>query len=131
MIKRHVIYCDHCLDSVVEAGSNARERKPATVSHEFYFQYKTPCINCERKIHTCRLFNLAAVQTLEKLNESLIDDKITYGTASHLTIANPPDTNKCAVLPIENIKDKCIYMKISDIKDKVFISKFPNKWECD
>ena len=34
MIKRHVIYCDHCLDSVVEAGSNARERKPATVSHE-------------------------------------------------------------------------------------------------
>ena len=35
MIKRHVIYCDHCLDSVVEAGSNARERKPATVSHEF------------------------------------------------------------------------------------------------
>ena len=36
MIKRHVIYCDHCLDSVVEAGSNARERKPATVSHEFY-----------------------------------------------------------------------------------------------
>ena len=98
---------------------------------EFYFQYKTPCINCERKIHTFRLFNLAAVQTLQKLNESLIDDKITYGTASHLTIANPPDTNKCAVLPIENIKDKCIYMKISDIKDKVFISKFPNKWECD
>ena len=35
MIKRHVIYCDHCLDSVVEAGSNAHERKPATVSHEF------------------------------------------------------------------------------------------------
>ena len=98
---------------------------------EFYFKYKTSCINCERKIHTCRLFNLAAVQTLEKLNESLIYDNITYGTASHLTIANSPDTNKCAVLPIENIKDKCIYMKISDIKDKVFISKFPNKWECD
>ena len=38
MIKRHVIYCDHCLDSVVEAGSNARERKPATVSHEFIFK---------------------------------------------------------------------------------------------
>ena len=36
MIKRHVIYCDHCLDSVVEAGSNARERKPATVSHEVH-----------------------------------------------------------------------------------------------
>ena len=34
MTKRHVIYCDHCPDSVVEAGSNARERKPATVSHE-------------------------------------------------------------------------------------------------
>ena len=34
MIPHHVIYCDHCPDSVVEAGSNARERKPATVSHE-------------------------------------------------------------------------------------------------
>ena len=34
MIPRHVIYCDHYPDGVVEAGSNARERKPATVSHE-------------------------------------------------------------------------------------------------
>ena len=34
MIPRHVIYCDHYPDGAVEAGSNARERKPATVSHE-------------------------------------------------------------------------------------------------
>ena len=41
MIKRHVIYCDHCLDSAVEAGSNARERKPATVSHEIVCHSKS------------------------------------------------------------------------------------------
>ena len=35
VIPRHVIYCDHYPDGAVEAGSNARERKPATVSHEF------------------------------------------------------------------------------------------------
>ena len=35
MISRHVIYCDHYPDGAGEAGSNARERKPATVSHEF------------------------------------------------------------------------------------------------
>ena len=35
MIPRHVIYCDHYPDGAVEAGSNRRERKPATVSHEF------------------------------------------------------------------------------------------------
>ena len=34
MISRHVIYCDHYPDGAGEAGSNARERKPATVSHE-------------------------------------------------------------------------------------------------
>ena len=34
MISRHVIYCEQCPDSAVETGSNARERKPATVSHE-------------------------------------------------------------------------------------------------
>ena len=34
MIPRHVIYCDHYPDGAVEAGSNARERKPATVSHD-------------------------------------------------------------------------------------------------
>ena len=37
MISRHVIYCDHYPDGAGEAGSNARERKPATVSHEFHF----------------------------------------------------------------------------------------------
>ena len=34
MIPRHVIYCDHYPDGEEEAGSNAHERKPATVSHE-------------------------------------------------------------------------------------------------
>ena len=34
MISRYVIYCDHYPDGTEEAGSNARERKPATVSHE-------------------------------------------------------------------------------------------------
>ena len=34
MISRHVIYCDHYHDGAGEAGSNARKRKPATVSHE-------------------------------------------------------------------------------------------------
>ena len=44
MTKRHVIYCDHCLDSVVEAGSNARERKPATVSHEIALQQRAKVV---------------------------------------------------------------------------------------
>ena len=35
MVSCHVIYCDHYPDGAGEAGSNARERKPATVSHEF------------------------------------------------------------------------------------------------
>ena len=35
MISRHVIYCDQYPDGAVEAGSNARERKSATVSHEY------------------------------------------------------------------------------------------------
>ena len=37
MISRHVIYCDHYPDGTGEAGSNARERKPATVSHELVY----------------------------------------------------------------------------------------------
>ena len=41
MNSRHVIYCDHYPDGAVEAGSNARERKPATVSHEFVFGKNT------------------------------------------------------------------------------------------
>ena len=39
MISRYVIYCDHYPDGAVEAGSNARERKPATVSHEFLLAF--------------------------------------------------------------------------------------------
>ena len=39
MIPRHIIYCNQCPDSVVEAGSNARERKPPTVSHEFTIRW--------------------------------------------------------------------------------------------
>ena len=37
MISRHVIYCDHYPDGAGEAGSNARERNPATVSHEIIY----------------------------------------------------------------------------------------------
>ena len=40
MISRHVIYCDHYPDGAVEAGSNARERKPATVSHEIICKFE-------------------------------------------------------------------------------------------
>ena len=43
MISRHVIYCDHYPDGAGEAGSNARERKPATVSHEFNDKTKFAC----------------------------------------------------------------------------------------
>ena len=42
MISRHVIYCDHYPDGAGEAGSNARERKPATVSHEFLMHKWSP-----------------------------------------------------------------------------------------
>ena len=38
MISRYVIYCDHYPDGAGEAGSNARERKPATVSHEIIYR---------------------------------------------------------------------------------------------
>ena len=41
MISRHVIYCDHYPDGAGEAGSNARERKPATVSHEIRGEIRT------------------------------------------------------------------------------------------
>ena len=50
MIWRHVIYCDHYPDGVGEAGSNARERKPATVSHEFAVSHHLPRLTVTNQI---------------------------------------------------------------------------------
>ena len=76
MISRHLIYWDHYHDSAVETGSNARERKPATVSHEI-----------EQHLSFYRPFST---------NESLIEDIDSYIYSNQYNM-NTADLVLCAL----------------------------------
>ena len=99
MIKRHVLYCDHCLDSVVEAGSNARERKPATVSHEFTLDF--PCciiLSIQRLNQNFRRFCHSAEKPFQRCASTAFLNPTTLCKRGdeQLSKTNQPQTLKMA-----------------------------------
>ncbi|KXJ23145.1 hypothetical protein AC249_AIPGENE10506 [Exaiptasia diaphana] len=87
-----------------------------------YLQYQAPCSgspDCSPEC-VCPFHNVAIIQTLEKLNESIIEDTLTGGTASHVTITARAEKGECIAIGIHNIIQKCIYMETDDFPDKAF-----------
>jgi len=102
------------------------------VIHE-YLQYQTPCTgtpDCYEKC-VCPFHNVAIVQTLEKLNQPIIVDRITNGTASHITMTARAEKGKSVAIHLDNIIQKCIYMETDDFPDIAFVAIFPNMIEKD
>ena len=100
--------------------------------HE-YLQYQTPCTgtpDCYEKC-VCPFHNVAIVQTLEKLNQPIIVDRITNGTASHITMTARAEKGKRVAIHLDNIIQKCIYMETDDFPDIAFVAIFPNMIEKD
>ncbi|XP_028518623.1 uncharacterized protein LOC110251203 [Exaiptasia diaphana] len=98
-----------------------------------YLQYQAPCSgspDCSPEC-VCPFHNVAIIQTLEKLNESIIEDTLTGGTASHVTITARAEKGECIAIGIHNIIQKCIYMETDDFPDKAFVCVFPNMIEKD
>ena len=108
-----------------------RVRKFGLISE--YLQYQTPSSDspeCHGKC-VCPFYNVAIVQTLEESKEPIIEDKITCGTASHVTITKRADKEKLVAIHLHQIIQKCVYMETSDFPDNAFIAVFPNMIEKD
>ena len=98
-----------------------------------YLQYQTPCSgspDCYEKC-VCPFHNVAVVQTLDKTNQPIIQDEITDGTASHITMTMRAERGKCVAIHINKIIQKCIYMETDDFPDIAFVAIFPNMIEKD
>lgn len=111
-----------------ELTSGGRVRKFGVIRE--YLQYQTPCSgspDCYGKC-VCPFHNIAIVQTLEKTNQPIIEDKITDGTASHITMTA---RGKCVAIRLDKIFQKCIYMETDDFPDIAFVAIFPNMIEKD
>jgi len=96
-----------------------------------YLQYETPCRGspdcygkCIRPFH-----NVAVVLTLHKINQPIIRDEITDGTASHITMTTKAERGKCVTIHLNKIIKKCIYMETNDFPDIAFVATFPNMIE--
>ena len=114
-----------------EFTSNGRVRNFGVIRE--YLQYQTPCsgspdcyLNC-----VCPFHNIAIVQTLEKTNRPIIEDKITGGTGSHVTITSRAERGTCVAIHLDKIIQKCIYMETIDFPDIAFVAIFPNMIEKD
>ena len=108
-----------------------RVRKFGLISE--YLQYQTPYSDspeCHGKC-VCPFYNVAIVQTLEESKEPIIEDRITCGTASHVTITKRADKGKLVAIHLHQIIQKCVYMETSDFPDNAFIAVFPNMIEKD
>ena len=91
-----------------------------------YLQYQTPCSDspqCHGKC-VCPFYNVGIVQTLVESKEPIIEDKITCGTASHVTITKRADKGKLVAIHLHQIIKKCVYMETSDFSDDAFIAVF-------
>lgn len=98
-----------------------------------FLQYQTPCrdiIGCHNKCD-CPIYNVAIVQTLEETNNPVIADRITGGTASHITICKRAEGGKCVAIELDKIIQKCIYMDTKDFPGFAFVAVFPNMIEKD
>ena len=98
-----------------------------------FLQYQTPCrdiIGCHNKCD-CPIYNVAIVQTLEETNNPVIADRITGGTASHITICKRAEGGKCVAIELDKIIQKCIYMDTKDFPGFAFVAVFPNTIEKD
>ena len=98
-----------------------------------YLQYQTPCSDsprCHGKC-VCPFYNVGIVQTLVESKEPIIEDKITCGTASHVTITKRADKGKLVAIHLHQIIKKCVYMETSDFSDNAFIAVFRNMIEKD
>ena len=62
-----------------------------------FLQYQTPCrdsIGCHNKC-VGPIYNVAIVQTLEEKNTQVILDRLTGGTACHITICKRAGSGEC------------------------------------
>ena len=71
------------------------------------------------------------MQTLDKTNQPIIQDEITDGTASHITMTMRAERGKCVAIPLNKIIQKSIYMETDDFPDIAFVAIFPNMIEKD
>ena len=97
-----------------------------------YLQYQTPCSGSPDCVtnRVCPFYNIAILQTLEKINRTIIEDKITGGTGSHVTITSRA-SGACVAIHIDKIIQKCSFMETSDFPDNAFVAIFPNMIEKD
>ena len=101
-------------------------------SVEYYFQCQEACTLCSPQNHICNYYNLAVIQPLHILEETLHKDTLSDGTANHITITTCPSANDIEIVNIASIQEKCLYMTLDKLNNnKAYVSRLPNHWECD
>ena len=109
-----------------------RPEKKKFGSMEYYFQYQEACTLCSPHNHICSYYNLAVIQPLHILEETLHKDILSDGTANHITITTCPSANDIEIVNTASIQEKCLYMTLDKLNNnKAYVSRLSNHWECD
>lgn len=94
---------------------------------EFFFQCKQMCF-CLSSTCNCSVRNLAVVTRLRECdNISLINDSVTNGTLSHVTVVRVPQVGDVVVVDIKHLGDKCVFMQIHDLPGIAFLQDVNNR----
>ena len=108
-----------------------RPEKKKIGSVEYYFQYQEACTLCSPKNHVCNYHNLAVIQPLHTLEETLHKDTLSSGT-NHSTITTCPSANNIETVNIASVQEKCLHMTLDKLSNnKAYVNRLPDHWECN
>ena len=98
---------------------------------EFFFQCKQMCF-CLLSTCNCSVRNLAVATGLRECdNINLINDSVTNGTLSLVSVVRVPQVEDVIVVDIKHLGDKCVFMQFHDLLGIAFLANFPNTIETD
>jgi hypothetical protein len=95
---------------------------------ELFAQYKPTCLCLEAEC-SCKPINVMVISVLSRVEFNLINDDLTHASIPGIMVVTPPDSNKKAIVEIEQIQSKCIYMHFEDCPGQSFLAFPPNKVE--